>query len=43
MFSLFCLFPLLIVEHATIAAGGGANTEDDKFLQSEVKKFLEEV
>ncbi|KAN0091173.1 Alpha/Beta hydrolase fold [Tylopilus felleus] len=24
-------------------AGGGANAEDDKFLQSEIKKFLEEL
>ncbi|KAH0827894.1 alpha beta hydrolase fold protein [Lanmaoa asiatica] len=24
-------------------AGGGVNTEDDKFLQSEIKKFLEEL
>ncbi|KAF8444641.1 hypothetical protein L210DRAFT_3642889 [Boletus edulis BED1] len=23
-------------------AGGGVNAEDDKFLQSEIKKFLEE-
>lgn len=36
-------FSLSIDEHATIAAGGGSNTEDDRFLQSEVKKFLGEL
>lgn len=39
----FLFFPLSIDERATIAAGGGSNTEDDKFIQSEVKKFLEEL
>lgn len=39
----FILSPLLTDDRVTITAGGGANAEDDKFLQSEIKKFLEEL
>lgn len=38
----FSFLLLSIAERVTITAGGGSNSEDDRFIQSEVKKFLEE-